>query len=418
MPTTNGLRALAAAVALIAAAAPLSAASAASPGPSAGPGTVSTPRSEPAPLARSAAAIPGQYIVTLKKGVKPETAVQEAAPAVKPLFTYTSVINGFAARLSPAQLTAVRALPGVEAVEEDGTATASPLPAGTRTGAAAVQAASRLAPASSWGLDRIDQPYLPLNNEFNVNRDGAGTTVYIVDTGLDYGHTEFGGRAVPGFDAIGDGRNGADCNGHGTHVAGTVGGATYGVARRATLVSVRVLGCDSRGSWSGIIAGFDWISRNARQPAVLNGSLGGPRTQAVNNAATAVSLNGVLPVIAAGNEAVDACTVSPASADRVVTVGATDHTDTETDFSNFGPCLWMYAPGSAIQSARLGGGSVALDGTSMASPHVAGVAALYKSANPSATPEQTAVWLADQSTKNVLTVSKNSPNRLLYTGGL
>ncbi|MGW4028392.1 S8 family peptidase [Streptomyces sp. NPDC004838] len=413
MPTPTRLRALTATVvALITAAVPLAATASATPAPATAPATGSSaaagaPRSEPAPLRRTASPIPGQYIVTVKKGVSPESAAKEAGPAVKPLFTYTSVLNGFAAKLSPLQLEAVRALPGVEAVEEDGTASAS-----------ALSARRAPVPAASWGLDRIDQPYLPLNQQFNVNRTGSGTTVYIVDTGIDYRHPEFQGRAVPGFDAMGDGRNGADCNGHGTHVAGTVGGADYGVARQVTLVSVRVLGCDSRGSWSGIIAGFDWVARNARQPAVLNASLGGDRSVAVNNAVTNVEAQGILPVVAAGNDGKDACTVSPASANRVVTVGASDVKDVETDFSNYGPCLWIYAPGRAIISARLGGGSVALDGTSMASPHVAGVAALYKSAIPSASPEQTAIWLADQSTKNTLTVSKNSPNRLLYTGGI
>ncbi|MER8183882.1 S8 family peptidase [Kitasatospora sp. NPDC094015] len=373
-----------------------------------------TSRATPAPLYRSAQAIPGQYIVTLKKDVtgEPGAFAETALPGVQTLFSYTSALNGFAARLTPAQLAAVRALPSVEAVEEDGVATGTPV-----TGSTA-PAAGRRAAAASWGLDRIDQAYLPLNQQFNVNSTGKGAVVFVVDSGIDLTHSEFGGRAVAGFDSVGDGRAGTDCNGHGTHVAGTVGGATYGVAREATLVSVRVLGCDNRGSWSGIIAGFDWVAKNARPGAVLNGSLGGGRTNAVNAAATAVSDRGVLPVIAAGNDAVDACGVSPASAARVLTVGATDHNDQEANFSNFGPCLSMYAPGKAIVSAKLGGGSVALDGTSMASPHVAGVAALYKARNPDASSSDVAQWLFEQSTKDTLAVTKGSPNRLLYTGGL
>ncbi|MFE0425200.1 S8 family peptidase [Streptomyces sp. NPDC058953] len=405
MSTQTRLRACAASFIALMTAATLSAAGSASAAPEPGP---SGPlRAEPAPLRKAPAPIPGQYIVTLKKGTSPEAAVKEAVPGLKPLFTYSTALNGFAAKLSTAQLKAVRALPAVEAVEEDGTASAGP-----------VAPRDNRFQAFSWGLDRIDQPYLPLNQQFNISGTGVGATAYIIDTGIDFAHPEFGGRAVRGFDAMGDGRNGADCNGHGTHVAGTVGGTNYGVARQARLVSVRVLGCDARGSWSGIIAGFDWVAQNARQPAVVNASLGGDRNQSVNNAATNLSLRGVLPVVAAGNDGRDACQVSPAGASRVVTVGATDHEDLETDFSNFGPCLWIYAPGRAIISAKLGGGSTALDGTSMASPHVAGVALLYKAANPSATPEQIADWLSEQSTKDTLTVSKTSPNRLLYTGGL
>ncbi|MFF8288464.1 S8 family peptidase [Streptomyces sp. NPDC016309] len=361
----------------------------------------------PAPLRTTADPVPGRYIVTLKPGTASAVRITQQL-GVTPLYEYTHVLRGFTAGLSASQLTTVRGLPDVAAVEQDAVVTADPVPAGPNP----------LAYAASWGLDRIDQPYLPLNQQFNVNSSGAGATAYVLDTGIDYHHPEFGGRAVPGFDAMGDGRNGQDCNGHGTHVAGTVGGATFGVARQATLVSVRVLGCDGRGSYAGMIAGMDWVARNAKQPAVLNGSLGGPRSDALNQAATALSDKGVLPVVAAGNDSVDACTVSPASAARVLTVGATDYLDRETDFSNFGTCLDLYAPGAAILSARLGGGSVALNGTSMAGPHVAGVAALLKARYPAATPAQVYTWLVEQSVKDILTVTKSSPNRLLQTAGL
>ncbi|WP_406862196.1 S8 family peptidase [Streptomyces sp. HUAS MG47] len=360
----------------------------------------------PAPLRAAANAIPGQYIVTLESG-RDASAFATQMQGVTPLHTYSSVLDGFAARLTPAQLDAVRRTPGVKAVEEDATVEVAP----TR---------SRNAVAESWGLDRIDQPYLPLDNRFDVNADGRGAVVFVVDTGIEYGHTEFGGRTYFGYDAIGDGRDGADCNGHGTHVAGTAGGKTFGVARAVDLVSVRVLNCEGSGSFSGIIAGFDYVGRQADAGAVgvLNASLGGGRSQAVNDAADAVAAKGILPVVAAGNSSLDACQISPASAERVLTVGATGHRDQEADFSNFGPCVGIYAPGAQIVSARLGGGSTALDGTSMASPHVAGVAALYKAAHPAADADTVREWVVEHAVKDVLTVSKTSRNLLLQTSDL
>ncbi|MEU7602324.1 S8 family serine peptidase [Streptomyces sp. NPDC040724] len=378
----------------------------------AGTASAAAPEPEPAPLVKAANPVPGKYIVTLEKG-------QDAAKiakklGLKPSFVYTSAMTGFAVPLTSLELTLVRNSLGVKSVEEDASVQSVPMP---------TSPAGMRAPSNSWGQDRIDQKELPLDKSFTADGNGAGVTAYILDTGIDYNHTEFGGpdatRATFGFDAINDGRNGQDCQGHGTHVAGTVAGKTYGVARKASLVSVRVLGCDGKGTWSGIIAGMDWVAKNAKQPAVLNGSLGGERSEAVNNAATALSDAGVLPVVAAGNSSVDACNISPASAARVVTVAASNQYDEETDFSNFGRCVSLYAPGAAIVSAKLGGGSVALDGTSMASPHVAGVAALYKQAHPSADPGEIAEYLDSESTKDVLTsVSKSSPNRLLFTGGL
>ncbi len=370
----------------------------------------------PAPFHRSDQALPNQYIVTLDKNA--DVSGSTRSLGIKPMFTYTSVLRGYAAVLTAQQLDTVRTTPGVVAVEENAKVTGFGSGRTALPGAAANSGPDTRATATSWGLDRIDQHTLPLDGQFTTAGNGAGATAYIMDTGIDFAHSQFGGRAVPGFDAIGDGRNGQDCNGHGTHVAGTVGGATFGVAPKAKLVSVRVLDCTGTGSFAGIIAGFDWVAQNATQPAVLNGSLGGSYSPAVNEAANALSDSGVLPVVAAGNSTEDACLVSPASADRVLAVGATDPTDHETDFSNYGACVSVFAPGTGIVSAKLGGGSVAMDGTSMASPHAAGVALLYKASNPSASAQAVTDWLDAQTTKDVLTVSHGSPNRMLFTGGM
>ncbi|MFD8801181.1 S8 family peptidase [Streptomyces atroolivaceus] len=360
------------------------------------------------PVQKSARAVPGQYIVTLSPEQKPAAMAQQLG--VSTLFTYSKVLHGFAASLTAAQLEQVRGAAGVQRVEENSEASVSP---------PAVKPAGKRAVAGSWGQDRIDQRNLPLDGTFDVDGTGQGVTAYILDTGIESGHSEFGGRVDAGYDAIGDGRNGEDCNGHGTHVAGTVAGATYGVAPAASLVPVRVLNCQGSGTWAGVIAGLDWIAQNAEQPAVVNASLGGPASSAVDDAFDALAAEGTLPVVAAGNEDQDACDVSPARADGVLAVGASDDQDRQATFSNWGTCVWLYAPGVDIVSANLGGGSTTLSGTSMASPHVAGVAALYKEQNPDAAPQEVADWLAAEATPDVLTgLGSGSPDRLLHTGGL
>ncbi|MGW6980330.1 S8 family peptidase [Streptomyces sp. NPDC054932] len=375
----------------------------------AGSASADTPEPTPAPLLTATNPIPENYIVTLDKSASP--AKVAASLGVKAKFTYRSALNGFAANLSDKQLKIARHTAGVQSVAQDALVSAPPVPS---------SGVATKAPSNSWGLDRIDQRELPLDNEFSPNTNGQGATAYILDSGIDFAHPEFGGRARRGFDAIGDGRNGADCNGHGTHVAGTVGGETFGVAHKVSLVSVRVLGCDGRGPWSGIIAGLDWVANNARQPAVLNASLGGNRFEPVNNATNALFNAGVLPIVAAGNDNIDARAVSPASTPNAVTVGATNRFDQETDFSNWGEILDLYAPGQDIISARANArNSVSMSGTSMAAPHVTGVAALYKAAHPTATPNEVANWLKNEATEDVIqNLSDNGPDKLLFTNGL
>ena len=360
-----------------------------------------------APFYQSAQPVPDQYLVTVDRTVNVSGTARSLG--IKTLFTYDSVLRGFAAVLTATQLDTVRRTPGVTAVEENSRVSGS---------GSAIGVPQTRATATSWGLDRIDQRDLPLDGRFTTAGAGEGATAYILDTGIDFSHSEFGGRAVPGFDAIGDGRNGQDCNGHGTHVAGTVGGATFGVAPKAELVSVRVLDCTGNGSDAEVIAGLDWVAKNAVQPAVLNASLGGTSSPALDAATDALADSGVLPVVAAGNSSEDACTTSPAGAGEALGVGATDRTDHEAAYSNHGRCVALFAPGTDIVSAKLGGGSTVLSGTSMASPHVAGVALLYKAVNPGASPADVASWLGDQSTKDVLTVDTDSPDRLLFVGGM
>jgi subtilisin family serine protease len=354
----------------------------------------------------NADAIAGRYIVVMKDGADRKF-VASASDTVKSLGgsvkqTYRHAVRGFTAEMSPAAVAELRQNPDVAFIEADAEVKLST----TQNGA-------------TWGIDRVDQRNRPLSTTYNYTSTGEGVTAYIIDTGILTTHNEFGGRAVSGYTAINDGRGTTDCNGHGTHVAGTVGGSTYGVAKGVRLVAVRVLDCGGSGSNSGVIAGIDWVTgnHNAGSPAVANMSLGGGASSAVDNAVNNSINDGVSYAIAAGNSNANACNTSPARVPNALTVGATTNTDARSSFSNYGTCLDIFAPGSNITSAWSTGNTATntISGTSMAAPHVAGVAARYLDVNNSASPAAVSNALTSNATTGVVTSpGSGSPNRLLY----
>lgn len=316
---------------------------------------------------------------------------------------YQHALKGFAARMSPRALEQLERLHGIKRVELDGVAS---IDATTIT-------------ARSWGQDRIDQRALPLNQSYTFPNAGSGVRVYILDTGILPTHQEFAGRLLPGFSAFGD-NNTVDCHGHGTHVAGTAAGATVGVAPGAQVVPVRVLDCTSWGSWSGIIAGIDWVTaqknNNRSIPMVANMSIGGSFSSTVNAAVTRSIQAGVVYTISAGNSNIDACTQTPASAADALTIGATDAWDSRASWSNWGTCLDLFAPGANIYSAyhTSSAAYAAMNGTSMAAPHVAGVAALVLSSYATYTPAQVRNVLVSGATTDIVkSQGTGSPNLLL-----
>ncbi|MET7668699.1 S8 family peptidase [Micromonospora luteifusca] len=369
---------------------------------------------EPAGAVRAAGgatAVPDSYIVVLKDSAVARDRVGDTAKRLsgrhggKVARTYSAALRGFEVTVSAAAAARIAADPAVAYVEQNHTVSIF----GTQTN------------PPSWGLDRIDQRNLPLNSSYTYPNTASNVRAYIIDTGVLYGHNDFGGRAVSGFDAV-DGGSADDCNGHGTHVAGTVGGSSYGVAKGVQIVGVRVLNCQGSGTNAQVVAGIDWVTANAVKPAVANMSLGGGANSSIDTAVSNSINSGITYAVAAGNGNTlgvrqNACNYSPARVASAITVGATQNNDAAASFSNFGTCVDILAPGVNITSAWYTSSSATntISGTSMASPHVAGVAALALSGNPSWSPQQVRDYLVNNSTPNVVTnVGTGTPNQLLY----
>ncbi|WP_175411889.1 S8 family peptidase [Streptomyces sp. TRM64462] len=358
--------------------------------------------------AGDANAVPGSYVVTLDEsradsdGASGKNLAKRYGAKIKK--TYTAALNGYAVELSEAQAKKLAADPAVESVVQDRVFTIN----GTQPS------------PPSWGLDRIDQRNLPLDRSYTYpDPGGEGVTAYIIDTGVRITHNDFGGRASYGYDAV-DGDNTAqDGHGHGTHVAGTVAGSSYGVAKKAKIVGVRVLNDQGSGTTAGVVAGIDWVTRNAVKPAVANMSLGGGADTTLDNAVRNSIAAGITYAVAAGNDNRDASNYSPARVAEALTVGSTTSSDSRSSFSNYGSILDLFAPGSSITSAWNSSDTSTntISGTSMAAPHVAGAAALYLANNRSATPSQVSSALTSAATSGVVgSPGSGSPNRLLYVG--
>jgi subtilisin family serine protease len=354
-----------------------------------------------APLMSAAVnGIEGEYIVVLNEGANPRSVA--AVAGVEPGFVYTAALNGFSASLNQGQLTALRHNPNVAYIEQDQMASID----ATQSGA-------------TWGIDRIDQRNRPLSGTYTYTTTATNVTAYIIDTGIRPTHAEFGTRAASVYNSAGGSND--DCNGHGTHVAGTVGGSTYGVAKGVRLRGVKVLSCSGSGSFSGIIAGVDWVRLNATKPAVANMSLGGGYSSSLNTAVNNLANSGVFVAVASGNSNANACNYSPASAANVTSVNASSSTDAKASFSNYGSCTHLYAPGVSITSAWHSSNTATntISGTSMASPHVAGVGALYLAGSTGASNTTVRSWIINNATTGVITGNPSgTANRLLFKSTL
>ncbi|MEV4754764.1 S8 family peptidase [Micromonospora sp. NPDC049559] len=361
--------------------------------------------------APGAEVVPDSYIVVLKAGggtVAGQATKIAKRHDAKVRKTFSRTLRGFSASMSAQQARRLAADPAVAYVQPN----------------VVHHVAATQANPPSYGLDRIDQRNLPLSSSYTYNQTASNVRAYIIDTGIRTSHADFGGRAVSGFDAV-DGGAADDCNGHGTHVAGTVGGSAYGVAKGVRLVAVRVLDCNGSGTTEQVVAGIDWVTANAAKPAVANMSLGGGADAALDDAVRRSIASGVTYAIAAGNGllgliSLDACTQSPARVTEALTVSATDNTDRKASWANRGTCVDVFAPGIDITSAwnTDNAATNTISGTSMATPHVTGAAALYLAGHPTATPAQVhAAIVSGATTGVVLSPGSGSPNRLLYTGG-
>ncbi|XP_071511541.1 aqualysin-1-like [Diadema antillarum] len=357
-----------------------------------------------APLQRVAEKIQNKYLVVIDESLDvSEFGDRLTAAFASRRFKLAKILKSFknmktlSVELSDDAVEFLRRFEGVIHVEEDGV---------VRTQAVA-----------SWGLDRIDQRYLPLDNSYSPSNNGRGVNVYVIDTGVWPTHDDFGNRAVAAYDAVGN-NNGIDCNGHGTHCAGTVAGTNYGVAKSANIYGIRVLGCLGSGSNSGIIDGMDWVVSNGQKPGVVSMSLGGGASSTTDAAVKRMYDAGFTVSVAAGNSDEDACGTSPARSGYALTVGATDNTDARAYFSNYGSCLNIFAPGVDITSAWKGSDSATstISGTSMACPHVSGVAALVLAASPSSSPSSVYSSILNSATSGLVTGRGFlSPNLMLYT---